>query len=107
MNKKLVLAAGLMTLMAGFVEAGTCSSSAASCDRTSAAVAVSAEEASFVARLSEDHSIAFNLMNADQRLEVLASAHKGDLAPDAAIEEFMAQHHLAVVEGSLKTAEIQ
>ncbi|MGH2613047.1 MAG: hypothetical protein ACRDFB_08385 [Rhabdochlamydiaceae bacterium] len=101
MDKKLVLAAGLMTLVAGFVEAGICHNT------TLAAVALSTEDASFVSKLSQDHAIAFNLMSADQRLEVLNAAHKGDLTPDAAVEGFMTQHHLAVIEGSLKTANIQ
>ena len=46
MDKKLVLALGVMTLMAG-LEAGSCSSS--SCEKTSAAVAVANDEAGFVA----------------------------------------------------------
>ena len=105
MDRKLVLAASVMILMAGFVEAG--GSSAATGDRTLTSVALSTEETSFVAQLSQDHSIAFNLMNADQRLEVLAIAHKGDLTPDSVVDGFLSQHHLAVVEGSLKRVEAQ
>ena len=101
MEKKMVLIAGLMTLM-GSVQAGSCSSSAASCNKTSAAVAVAEDEASFVSKLSENHAVAFNLMNADQRLEVLTEAKKEGVDPDAAVKNFMQQHHLAVVEGSLK-----
>lgn len=101
MDKKLVLAAGLMTLMAGFAEASLCNSSAVSCDKTAAAVAVSMEEAVFVSKLSQDYAVAFDLMKAEERLEVLASAQKGNLAPDAVVESFMIQHHLAVVDGTL------
>ena len=46
-------------------------------------------------------------MDAEDRLEVLAAAKKGDLSPDAAVENFMTQHHLAVVEGALKTAAVK
>lgn len=107
MNKKFVLAAGLMTLMAGFVEASSCSASAASCDKTSAAVAVSTDEASFVSKLSQDHAVAFNLMNADQRLEVVNHAHKENLTPDVAVQNFLTQHHLTVVEGALQTVNVK
>ena len=104
MNKKIVLAAGLLTLMAGFVEASSCSSSAASCDKTSA-VAVSTDEASFASKLSQDHAIAFNLMDADEQHEVISHAHKDNLTPDAAVQGFLSQHHLAVVEGALKSVD--
>jgi hypothetical protein len=106
MDKKLVLAAGLMTLIAGFAEASSCSLSASSCD-SPAAVAASTDEASFVSKLNQNHAVAFNLMNAEERLEVLTTAQKGGLAPDAAVENFMTQHHLAVVEGILKKAEVK
>ncbi len=106
MNKKLVLAAGLMTLMASLAEGGSCSSSAATCEKTSAAVAVSTEEASFAAKLSEQQATAFNEMSADERLEVLTAAEKQNLTPDAAVDQFMNKHEIALVEGELKTVEV-
>src|ERR1700687_4562511 len=102
MNKKFVLAAGVMTLMTGFAQAGSCSSSSVSCDKTSAAAHVALDEASFFAKLTQDHAVAFNLMNAEERLEVLTLAQKEDLTPDTAVDNFMSQHHVAVVEGTLK-----
>ena len=95
MNKKLMLAAGLMTLIASFADAGSCSSSASTCDKTSEVAQVSGEEASFAAKLTQDHSIAFNEMNVDERLEVLTTAEKENLTPDAAVDQFINTHQSA------------
>jgi hypothetical protein len=100
MNKKLVLAAGLMTLMAGFVEANEPATAVE-------ANVVFSDEASFMAKLNKDHSIAFNLMDAEDRQEIVAEAQKENYTPDAAVESFMDFHHLALVDGELKTVEVK
>jgi hypothetical protein len=95
MNKKLMLAAGLMTLISSFAYAGSCSSSASSCNNTSEVAQLSGDEASFVSKLSQNHSIAFNEMNAEERQEVLRSAEKENLTPDAAVDQFTNAHQSA------------
>ena len=95
MNKKLMLAAGLMTLIASFADAGSCSSSASTCDSASEVAQVSGDEASFASQLTQDHSIAFNEMNADERREVLTAAEKENLTPDAAVDQFISTHQSA------------
>lgn len=107
MNKKLVLAAGLMTLMMGFAEASSCSTTAASCEKPADTNVVLNDEASFVAKLNKDHSIAFNLMDAEDRQEIVTEAQKENYTPDAAVESFMDFHHLALVDGALKTVEVK
>lgn len=100
MDKKLVLALGVMTLMAG-LEAGSCSSS--SCEKTSAAVAVANDEAGFVAQLSPENAAIFNQMTTEQRDELVAAASKDELKPNEAV----VQHRLAVVEDELKVSEVK
>jgi hypothetical protein len=60
-----------------------------------------------VAELSQENAQAFNLMSAEQRHEVVAVADKDELEPDEAVNSYLTQHQLALVEGELKTSEVK
>lgn len=105
MKMKMMLIAGVIVVMTGFAEACPENATATACNAVAAQAAD--DETTFSSKLSADHSLAFKLMDADQRLAVLAAAKSGEQTPDAVVADFMTEHNLAVVEGSLKAAEIK
>ncbi len=97
MSKQTIVMIGLITLAMNFVGANP-ASSADSRDKTPQAI----EEVAFVSSLSPAQCQAFNLMNLDQRHEVLETAQKNALIADAAVDTIMNKYQLAVVGGLLK-----
>ncbi len=94
MSKQTIVMIGLITLAMNFVGASPTDSH----DKTPQAM----EEVAFVSFLSPAQCQAFNLMNLDQRHEVLEIAQKNALAADAAVDTIMNKYQLAVVGGLLK-----
>ena len=104
MNKKLMMM-GLMALMVSGVNASCGGGSV--CDKAAAAVTLSAEETTFVAKLGETQAKAFNLMSGEQRHEALAIAQKDGVTPDMAVDVVLSKHHLTLVDGALKASDVR
>lgn len=101
MSHQLVLI-GCMALIGSFAHASSCGAAATSCEHTSAAVAISSEEAMFVSKLSESAIQVFNLMTIELRHEAVEAARKESLGADDAVEAVLKKHSLALVDGELK-----